>query len=530
MGSKRNKEDRCAEGSHRPLCSMTNFSEQSRGMLRIYGMRRLVGNLCTVWIGRHRIHANAARFHRPKGSTSSHQPAMKGKIRDSSIGNTKDNGHRDDVSSLMRSGLTMLFKWEVMDGWIIYFKECVENLKVSLGNEGFTDIDLRYMGGLWVMIAFDSVEAKEKFLLSTKMAPLEERENHKRPHSIGVRVRSVWTKLCVLIIDGVCIMGILKRSLNRKEWMVFSDEYVVFNILRVFNPKAKKDWVKELCVSNKVNFLTLQETKMESIDLFEIKRCWGNFAFDYVHSAPLVGNKVGILCVWDPNAFKKLNSTVSDYFVMIQGNWCLMANYFLLFRCMPHKSCQKRKVYGDYLCPTSLILDRLSELSVGDFMRNRFDRPNICSRPMLNMGVSSSSEVNDSTGLWKSECIPKGCNSSFIALIPKTPEAKMVKDFRPISLIGSLYKIIAKILANRLVVVLGDIVNEENLTWSFRRAPKSGVEQDQLTDLTTYVEGVVLGVTPDRWYDALMVSCEFSALSTRKGYDDNRFPEVYYSN
>ncbi|GJY18105.1 hypothetical protein Tco_0389596 [Tanacetum coccineum] len=34
-----------------------------------------------------------------------------------------------------------------------------------------------------------------------------------------------------------------------------------------------------------VNFLTLQETKMESIDLFEIKRCWGNFAFDYVHSA-----------------------------------------------------------------------------------------------------------------------------------------------------------------------------------------------------------------------------------------------------
>ncbi|GJT34357.1 RNA-directed DNA polymerase, eukaryota [Tanacetum coccineum] len=36
----------------------------------------------------------------------------------------------------------------------------------------------------------------------------------------------------------------------------------------------------------------------------------------------------------------------------------------------------------------------------------------------------------------------------------------MVKDFRPICLIGSLYKIIAKNLANRLVVVLGDIVNE----------------------------------------------------------------------
>ncbi|GKD02415.1 hypothetical protein Tco_1177389, partial [Tanacetum coccineum] len=43
----------------------------------------------------------------------------------------------------------------------------LENLKVALGNEGFIDINLRYMGSLWVMIAFDSVEAKEKFLLST---------------------------------------------------------------------------------------------------------------------------------------------------------------------------------------------------------------------------------------------------------------------------------------------------------------------------------------------------------------------------
>ncbi|GJR05390.1 RNA-directed DNA polymerase, eukaryota [Tanacetum coccineum] len=56
--------------------------------------------------------------------------------------------------------------------------------------------------------------------------------------------------------------------------------------------------------------------------------------------------------------------------------------------------------------------------------------------------------------------IPKGCNSSFIALIPKVLDANLVKDFRPICLIGSIYKIIAKIMANRLVGVLGDIVNE----------------------------------------------------------------------
>ncbi|GJT28336.1 RNA-directed DNA polymerase, eukaryota [Tanacetum coccineum] len=55
---------------------------------------------------------------------------------------------------------------------------------------------------------------------------------------------------------------------------------------------------------------------------------------------------------------------------------------------------------------------------------------------------------------------------------------------------------------------------------------RSGVEQDQLTDLTTYVEGVVLGVTPDRWYWTLDGSGEFSVASARKVFDDNRFSEV----
>nr|GFC52534.1 RNA-directed DNA polymerase, eukaryota [Tanacetum cinerariifolium] len=61
--------------------------------------------------------------------------------------------------------------------------------------------------------------------------------------------------------------------------------------------------------------------------------------------------------------------------------------------------------------------------------------------------------------VWDCE-IPKGGNSSFITLIPKVPNANMVKDFRPVSLIGSLYKVIAKVLENRPVTVLDDIVDE----------------------------------------------------------------------
>ncbi|GJY87422.1 RNA-directed DNA polymerase, eukaryota, partial [Tanacetum coccineum] len=55
----------------------------------------------------------------------------------------------------------------------------------------------------------------------------------------------------------------------------------------------------------------------------------------------------------------------------------------------------------------------------------------------------------------------KGCNSSFIALIPKIEYAKYVSDFRPNSLIGCQYKIIGKILANRLGSVIGSCVSIE---------------------------------------------------------------------
>nr|GEW21081.1 putative RNA-directed DNA polymerase, eukaryota, reverse transcriptase zinc-binding domain protein [Tanacetum cinerariifolium]GEW21165.1 putative RNA-directed DNA polymerase, eukaryota, reverse transcriptase zinc-binding domain protein [Tanacetum cinerariifolium] len=52
-----------------------------------------------------------------------------------------------------------------------------------------------------------------------------------------------------------------------------------------------------------------------------------------------------------------------------------------------------------------------------------------------------------------------GCNSPFIALIPKVSDAKFVNDYRSISLIGSVYKVFSKILANRLSLVIEGIVS-----------------------------------------------------------------------
>ncbi|MCH79613.1 cysteine-rich receptor-like protein kinase, partial [Trifolium medium] len=56
--------------------------------------------------------------------------------------------------------------------------------------------------------------------------------------------------------------------------------------------------------------------------------------------------------------------------------------------------------------------------------------------------------------------LTRGINSTFIALIPKVDSPQKLNDFRPISLVGSIYKILAKVLANRLRLVIGSVIGE----------------------------------------------------------------------
>ena len=51
-------------------------------------------------------------------------------------------------------------------------------------------------------------------------------------------------------------------------------------------------------------------------------------------------------------------------------------------------------------------------------------------------------------------------NASFLTLIPKKCNAVNVKDFCPISLVGSVYKLLSKVLANRLREVLDNLISK----------------------------------------------------------------------
>ena len=60
-------------------------------------------------------------------------------------------------------------------------------------------------------------------------------------------------------------------------------------------------------------------------------------------------------------------------------------------------------------------------------------------------------------------------NNSFMALILKIPKPVTMSDFRPISLVGAMYKIVAKVLANRIKKVMESIIGETQMAFMKNR-------------------------------------------------------------
>jgi hypothetical protein len=98
----------------------------------------------------------------------------------------------------------------------------------------------------------------------------------------------------------------------------------------------------------------------------------------------------------------------------------------------------------------------------------------------------------------------KNINSTFILLIPKFHGANEIKDFLPISLVSGVYKIIVKVLANRMRRVMDKIISKpQNAFVKGRQILDSVLIANECLDsrLKAEVPGVLCKLDMEKAYD-----------------------------
>nr|GEY53786.1 RNA-directed DNA polymerase, eukaryota [Tanacetum cinerariifolium] len=320
-------------------------------------------------MGSHHLHANVARFMRP--------PAVK----------SGEYTHQNEVCEpallLDESCLNQL---DYLLGLLSKVKEfsSFDNMRMILGNKGFNDIDLRYMGEDEQSIGFikedfDGSDVEKEGDNNVSMVPDSVKEDvnvqaEEKGNDFDVN-NSLNPFELYLILNKKKIMEEKMDKSNRTVSIPFppgftpSDETEVEcdkksmgnNEGSVFGNEKGESVSSGSRKSNKID---IQRTGGSLLTVME-ELIKGNYAFEYVYS-PAVGNSGGILCVWEKSAFKKNNSTIFDYFVMIGGSWlCSGVNILIISVYAPQEYIEKKMLW-DYLVHVICKWDG-EVIVIGDF-------------------------------------------------------------------------------------------------------------------------------------------------------------------
>ncbi|GJW42034.1 nucleotide-binding alpha-beta plait domain-containing protein [Tanacetum coccineum] len=148
--------------------------------INVFDVERLVNNLCTIWMGRLKLHANIARFSREYKKDSGHTEKKKSQPYNSKAPEAnKGVNVSGTVSSFVNVVMGKKNVDEVKESSpaIVLDDECLNvkdlsvslmgrvkelaslnNLKKALCNEGFDSLKISYLGEFWVLLEFDNMK------------------------------------------------------------------------------------------------------------------------------------------------------------------------------------------------------------------------------------------------------------------------------------------------------------------------------------------------------------------------------------
>nr|GEZ47915.1 RNA-directed DNA polymerase, eukaryota, reverse transcriptase zinc-binding domain protein [Tanacetum cinerariifolium] len=276
------------------------------------------------------------------------------------------------------------------------------NLKVVVANEGFDNIKFKYMGGYWVMMEFQTKVTKLKFQENSVMKTWFS-QIQLASFDFNTDGRDTWVE-----IEGIPLKMWSKNTFNRvaSKWG------------KVFWVRAKEipGWILDFMKDND------EEENSEAIE--------GDENSKYYH---------GVI--------NKKRNQLSIRGILVEGTW-IDSHSLVKSEFLSHFKNRFKQPNSNRLHINMHFSNTLNSVQVAD-LECQVSKEEI-KKAVWDCGIDKSPGLDGFTF---------GFYHRYWKLI-ENDVVDAVKDYRPISLIGSMYKIISKILANRLVVVLGGLVNE----------------------------------------------------------------------
>ncbi|XP_023744854.1 uncharacterized protein LOC111893012 [Lactuca sativa] len=124
--------------------------------------------------------------------------------------------------------------------------------------------------------------------------------------------------------------------------------FMTLNIRGIGDSK-KIEWIRKLKLTQSIDFICIQETRVSDFNNIDIVGCWGstNYQCDFVN--PTRGSG-GILSIWDPRVFRKSNTFSSRHFIATSGEWVGISGAITIVNVYgPQSIVDKRKLWDDLI-------------------------------------------------------------------------------------------------------------------------------------------------------------------------------------
>jgi len=132
-----------------------------------------------------------------------------------------------------------------------------------------------------------------------------------------------------------------------------------------------------------------------------------------------------------------------------------------------------------------------------------------------NWGIARPLVLEEVRDFFSSGRLLREVNNTILTLVPKVPNSCAIFNFRPIACCNTIYKVITKILANHLAVVLSDLINpSQNAFVNGRRIRDNILVAQELFagfHLDPYLAKCVINVDFQKAYD-LLIGISYSLL------------------